>query len=166
MGFHPAYPLTREQETCLLHSNHHYEFRRNDLKVFVEIHWGLTPSYSPFAMDMDRLWKASRPILLQGKPVQTFAPEDSLLTLCEHGARHRWGRLSWICDVAELINSCKQMNWPEVLQRAEAAGGRRMLSLGLRLAGELFRTHLPEHVIEWVQTDRLAKDRSLAKCGN
>jgi hypothetical protein len=156
-GFHPAFPLTREQETRLLRCNHHYEFRRNDLKVFVEVHWGLTPAFCPFVFDVDRLWKASRPILLQGKPVQTFAPEDSLLTLCEHGARHRWGRLSWICDVAELINSCKQMNWPEVLQKAEALGGRRMLSLGLHLAGELFRTRLPGCVIEWIHTDRLAK---------
>jgi hypothetical protein len=117
----------------------------------------LTPFFCPFAFDVDRLWKASRPILLQGKTVQTLAPEDSLLTLCEHGAKHRWGRLSWICDVAELINSSKQMNWPEVLQKAEALGGRRMLSLGLRLARELFRTRLPEYVIEWIHTDRLAK---------
>jgi hypothetical protein len=157
-GFHPEYPLTRKQETYLLHHNYHYALRRNDLKVIVEIHWGLTPSYSPFTMDMDRLWKTSRPILLQGKSIRTFAPEDSLLTLCEHGARHRWERLSWICDIAELINCNKQMNWSETLQRAEEAGGKRMVSLGLCLANELFRTHLPEHVIDWMQTDRVVKD--------
>jgi|WetSurMetagenome_2_1015567.scaffolds.fasta_scaffold00316_29 hypothetical protein len=155
-GFHPRYPLTRDQETCLLNSNYHYEFRRHDLKVIVEIHWALAPSYSPFVIDVDRAWDASNPILLQGKSLLSIAPEDFLLTLCEHGARHCWGRLSWICDVAELINSCKHMDWPVVLQRAEELGGRRMLSLGLCLARQFFQTSLPQYVMEWTQADRLA----------
>jgi hypothetical protein len=156
-GFHPKYPLTREQETRLLISNYHYEFRRNDLKVIVEVHWALAPSYTPFVIDVDRVWEASKPTLLQGKPLLSFAPEDVLLTLCEHGARHRWERLSWICDVAELINSCKKLNWAEALQRAEKLGGRRMLSLGLRLARELLQASLPQYVTEWVDVDRFSK---------
>src|SRR3712207_8653927 len=41
----------------------------------------------------------------------------SLLILCVHGTKHIWGRLSWICDVAELLRTQPDMDWEYVLDR-------------------------------------------------
>ena len=35
--------------------------------------------------------------------MRVLAPNDLLLILCVHASWHLWGRLLWICDVAELI---------------------------------------------------------------
>jgi hypothetical protein len=86
-------------------------------------------------------------------PVRSLAPEDLLLILCVHGAKHYWSRLGWICDVAALLRASPQLGWKRVIEQACQLGGKRMLALGLYLAHELLGASLPEVVWRWVQTD-------------
>jgi hypothetical protein len=60
-----------------------------------------------------------------------------------HGATHRWPRLEWICDVAELLRRGTPVDWDRLLQRARASGAARMLGLGVQLAHELLGAPLP-----------------------
>ena len=80
---------------------------------------------------------------LAGGAVPTLSPEDLLLVLCVHGSKHRWERLAWICDVAELVNRHPRLDWDRVLESAAALRIRRLLDLGLRLAGEPARGRDP-----------------------
>jgi len=61
-----------------------------------------------------------------------------------HGTKHRWERLRWICDVAELIRVREDVKWETLMRVAESLGSRHMLSLGLYLAHDVLGAPLPE----------------------
>jgi hypothetical protein len=153
MGYRARYPLTRAQEEIFLRSQFEHIFTRDDGKVVVELHWELTERhFLPF--ETERLWGRLEPVMLGGKALQTFSPEDMLLILCVHGAKHAWERLAWICDLAELIRLRQEgIGWEEVLARASALGGERMLLLGLYLASDLLGVTLPKDVAQRVRAD-------------
>jgi hypothetical protein len=76
------------------------------------------------------------------------------LFLCVHGSKDLWWkRLGWICDIAELLKSSPDIDWPRVLELATQTGTRRMLLLGLALAHDLLQAPLPESVCTWIRSD-------------
>src|SRR6185437_16691088 len=100
------------------------------------------------ALDGEDLWRRAVRIELEGAAVLTLAPADHLLYLCAHGAKHGWQALGGICDLAELIRASSRtssptssptlsIDWDELSVRAERAGARRALGLGVMLAHEL-----------------------------
>ncbi len=93
-------------------------------------------------------------VSLEGKMVPAFFPEDLLLILCLHGAKQCWSRLSWLCDLAELIRVYERLDWGKVLREADARGCRRMLLLGLLLAHKLLEADLPEEVCSQILGDQ------------
>jgi hypothetical protein len=90
-----------------------------------------------------------------GTDVCTFPPEELLLFLCAHGAKHGWRRLEWICGVAELLRVRPQLDWDQVFKLAEQLGSRRMLFVGLSLATNLLGATLPRAVGQSVKADRV-----------
>jgi hypothetical protein len=108
-------------------------------------------------MDYECLWERLKPTSLAGKEVLTFSPEDLLLILCVHGAKHLWTNLIWVCDVAELLHVCKGLDWEWVMRQASTLGSQRMLLLGLFLAKSLLGAPLPEEIEKQVETDRMVK---------
>jgi hypothetical protein len=91
---------------------------------------------------------------LAGTTVWTFAPEDLLLILCVHGAKHCWGRLEWICSFAELVGAYEKLDWDQLMVQASTLGSKRMLLLGLVLASDLLGVALPPEVMRVVLADR------------
>lgn len=120
----------------------------------VELHYDILARLHDFRIDLDRLWAGLEPLELAGTTVATFPPEDWLLILCVHGGIHRWKRLHWLCDVAELIRAYRDLGWARVLERAEALGTQRMFLLGVFLAGDLCGAALPEQIRRAAQADR------------
>ena len=84
--------------------------------------------------------------------VRALAPEDLLLILCVHGAKHLWERLIWLCDLAELVDKTPDLNWERVLELARARGVQRMTALGLTLARDVLGTPLPRALEQWLST--------------
>jgi hypothetical protein len=74
--------------------------------------------------------------------------------LCMHGAKHKWWRLQWLCDVARLVEISVEMDWPQVFALAGPHGGEHVVLLGLSLAHEVLDAPLPENVVR-----RLAQNR-------
>lgn len=155
-GYQPRYQLTRAQEASFLRSQREYAFTHNDGTIIVELHWGITERYF-FPLDTERLWERLHRIPLGGDTVLSLSPEDLLLILCVHGCRHAWGRLGWICDVAELVRVHRDMSWEQVMSQASALGGERMLFLGLFLASDLLGVVLPEKMSQKIQADPTVK---------
>jgi hypothetical protein len=111
----------------------------------VELHWRITPKYV-FPGSPARLWENLKPVMLGGSTVLTFAPENLLWFLCVHGTKHQWKRLSWLCDIAELIRAYPDLHWEQVLVQATKLGIERRLYLGLLLANCLLESPLPRAV--------------------
>ena len=119
-------------------------FENATSSVRLELHWRLTGRHFSFPLELDELWSRLEPVALAGLTVQTLGAEDLLLYLCMHGSRHGWERLSWICDIAELLRVRRDMCWERVMERAARLGCERMLGLGLLLAKNLLGAELPK----------------------
>lgn len=156
LGYRPQHRLTRAQEAALLESRCEFDFTRDDGESTVELIWDITEHFS-FPLDHERLWSRLQQIPLGGDIVPTLSPEDTLLILCAHGSQHLWERLAWICDVAEVTRACPDIKWEQVMARASALSGERMLLLGLNLANDLLGASLPERVLQRVHADPTVK---------
>jgi hypothetical protein len=77
-----------------------------------------------------------------GQPIRTLRPEDLLLVLCVHAAKHVWVQLSWLCDIAQLAKS-QQLDWNAIQDEARRLGIERIVSLNLFLAHKLLGSPLP-----------------------
>lgn len=151
-GYAPRFRLRPADEAAFLRSEYHDEFTRAD-GVHLEIHWEIVPRYFAFRLELGPLWDRLGTTSLGGVTVPNLAPEDQLLVLCVHGAKHRWERLIWICDLAELLAAEAGLDWERALAQAARLGGERMLLLGLFLAADLLEAPLPAHVAHRVRAD-------------
>ena len=147
-GYKQKLPPGGEEELKRLASRNVDQFMRDDGKVLVELHWRLTPDYFPFPFHLEEHLESLQPLCLEGSDVPIFRPEDLLLILCVHGCKHRWERLDWLCDVAELVRSHAEINWAEVIEQARALGAERMLYVGLLVINEMFQVPLPQAILE------------------
>jgi hypothetical protein len=152
-----GYRLIQAQEATLLESQYEYVFVRSDEQSVVELRWEITEHFS-IALGAEDLWDRPDYILLGDLIFPILSPEDTLLILCAHGSKHLWERLGWICDVAEQIRRHQNMRWEQVMARASAMGGERMVLLGLFLARYLLGTALPEEVLRRVRADPTVKE--------
>ncbi len=141
------------QEAANLWSDSERDFVRQDGKVVLDVHWRITPRFFPFELPVEKLWERRQSLSLLGTTVSTLAPEDLLLALCVHGAKECWGKLKWICDVAELIRGYPNLDWDRVLTQAKQLHSQRMLLLGVGLARQLLGVRVPETVLAEIQSD-------------
>lgn len=164
LGYQARYRLAGTQEAAFLRSQREHSFRRDDGKSIVELHWGVVEKHF-FPLDTERLWDRLDRIPLGGNTVLNLLPEDMLLILCAHGARHVWERLQWICDVSELIRVYQEeIRWERIVTQASALGSERMLLLGLFLASDLLGATLPERVSQRVRADLTVKALAERTC--
>ena len=152
-GYRSTGQLTDAQEMACVKSPLGYHLGYDDGNVSVELHWRVAPAYFAFPFDVDYLWQGLEPTSLAGTTIRQISPQALLLVLCVHGAKHHWERLSWICDIAELVRAHTELGWGQVLARADRLGCRRMLFLGLFLTHTLLEADLPRVVWSEIQTD-------------
>lgn len=149
-------PRPRRRNDCQL--------RRRDGKVTVELQCGIFRWPIHYPPDFAHLWERFEFVELAGTTVRNFLPEDLLLNLCVHGAKHRWDRLVWIVDVAELVRRYPDMDWNRLTGQARARGARRMLWLGLLLAQTLLDAELPASIIRQIHTDDVTRSLATQVC--
>ena len=145
-GFVVASDWTESQQELLLRTQHNLQFTREGGRLLVELHWEVASGLFARSMHAEALWERLESMTLKEQVVKTLSAEDLLLALCVHGSKHLWERLSWICDVAELLRSHPHMDWTAVFDRAETGESQRMLALGLALAQRLFDAPLPKEI--------------------
>ena len=85
--------------------------------------------------------------------IPTLPMERLLPLLCVHGSKHCWDRLSWICDVAELVAKYPKADLEVLIDEAGNQGVKRMLFLGLTLAHEILNTDLPVGILDEMRRD-------------
>ena len=123
----------------------------------VELHWNVTSPCLPFDLDFEsvesRLTFINLPDVTGDKAsVRALSPEDLLLILCVHGAKHLWDRLIWLTDVAELLSSTPNLDWDFIFAEVRTRGIQRMTTLGLVLARDVVGAVLPASVERWLTT--------------
>ena len=142
LGYRPALDITGK-DVALFHER---------LGVTLEVHWSITAKRHPVQIAPQRLWKNVRRTAFAGKTILTHAPEDLLWILCIHGGQHRWERLSWLCDVAEMARN-KPIDWDRAMHNARELGAERTVTLALALANDLLGVALPATIQRAIQRD-------------
>jgi hypothetical protein len=149
-GYELTAPLSIDDE-C-----YEYHFERRSDGMVVELRWRLELTWGKFRrnLGMDWIWPHRRTVTLAGAQVPDLSPEIVLLMLCMHGSKHRWSRLIWICDIAQLIASFPSLNWSFTIREAHRTGLGRVLALGVFLAHHVAGATMPEGVVQEFQSDR------------
>ena len=89
-----------------------------------------------------------------GMQIETLSSEILLLLLCAHGTKHCWRRLRYVCDIADLIKTSKNLNWTKLLRNADQVGARRMVLTGLSLAHDLLEAPVPDEILGSIRASR------------
>ena len=151
-GYRPEKPMSDEQLRRFVIGEKDITLLHEERGINLEIHWGVTTAEDPFRIPHGSLWSNLETCRVAGRVVRALGPEDLLLVLCVHGAKHRWERLGWLCDVAEIVRSVG-VNWDRALDSAGRLGGKRILFLGLTLARELLGAEPPPAVVRAMTLD-------------
>ncbi|HKW57680.1 MAG TPA: nucleotidyltransferase family protein [Candidatus Acidoferrum sp.] len=133
-----------------------YNFQRKGSPVLVEFHTERTFRYHPRPLPIENLFRRQARVILDGHEVPVLSPEDELILVCIHGAKHFWERLGYIADVAGLVVRQK-LDWAQVQSAAAEVNAERMLHVAVRLAHETLEASPPEEVLRRVEAEAAAR---------
>lgn len=136
-GFEFVYPPPTR---CQLMQAYEVSLVHQERGISVDLHRAFFSSAVEFELDLER--HRAHSVRMLGCAVPTLAPDELLLLLGVHGAKHCWRELRWVHDLHGLL-SRQTFHWGELWERARTEGAVRSLSSGLTLAHLLFGTDLP-----------------------
>ena len=121
----------------------------------LELQWALQPRFYAVDFDMDGLFERAVKVTVAGHCLKAPSPEDLLLVLSVHAAKHVWGRLIWLCDIAQILKR-ENLDWDQVQVRTREIGIERILRITLLLANRFLGTAIPAATESAVLADRAA----------
>lgn len=129
-------------------------------EYILELHWKLSGAHFAYPIEIEKLWQNIETTELAGVDVNVLHFNDLFIYLCLHGSRHSWERLSWICDLNELINSKSEIDWEQISKDAKRLGCENILGFGLFLVHKFFGTKV--EVANWqkITDNQIFKDLS------
>jgi len=174
LGYHPSQEWAPVVEHFFLRTGYERAFDSSAGKNLLELQWSLLPHFYAVNFEsadftVDHLMARAKPFEVCGREMLCLAPEDSLLALCLHAAKHLWTRLIWVVDIAQSLNlqnfdllrpDAQAIDMRIVIARAQALGIKRILAVGLWLSNQLLGTSIPVEA-----QPLIAEDSEVAKCG-
>ncbi len=152
LGYEASLKLSPREERAYIAAGYELVFDLGEHRNLLEIQWRILPRFYAVDFDIERLFDRAIAVDLCGRAVRTLCPEDLMLVLCAHAAKHAWTQLSWIREIGELSKSL-QLDWDAIFNAAEQRGICRILAVSLTLANNLFGAEIPEAVQRYAQRD-------------
>ena len=150
LGYEPAVPLTAIQAKKIPGE---YVFRQSSTKLLVEFHTELTFRYHPRPLPVEKLFKRQARVNIDVAQIPALSPEDELILICIHGAKHFWEQLSYIADVAAFV-SRQELDWARVSRPQRKLAGSACCIWACAWRQICFSAPLPESVGALVRSDR------------
>jgi hypothetical protein len=157
LGYEPALDLAPQIEATYIETGYEYSFGSNHGQNLLELQWQILPRFYSVNFDVADLFDHAEMINFGERSVRTLRAEDLLLVLSVHAAKHVWVQLSWLCDIAQLVNS-QQLDWNAMQCEAKRLGIERIVNLNLLLAHKLLGSTLPPAGKNDPQTTALADE--------
>ena len=154
-GYTPTLKLDTRQKKYYIRSNNHYSYSLQG-DIF-EVHWDIAPPGSILLFTPEKLWPNLISIKILDQEIYALSPEDTILYICLHGAKHGWNQLKWIVDLAYLSRSLSEDGWHTLLEHAKQKGLFRQVCLGLSLAIDLVDAELPAQIRDQLRVNRVAQ---------
>ena len=156
-GYRPNLVLSGAREMFWLQTKYEYAFTHLVKNIHLDMHWRFLPKYFALPEATELFWDRLGSVSIAGREVRILSPENQLLFLCGHGARHGWNGLSLICDLSALLQRHCAINWEEILRKAKRMRIKRMLLVGLLLAHNLLQMPLAPEIWREIKKDRGAR---------
>jgi hypothetical protein len=156
LGYAPHMPLSPAEERAYLISGYEYAFDSKVGRNLLEVQWALQPRFYAVDLAMDDLFRRAVNVTVAGGQMKTPSPEDLLLILCIHAAKHVWERLIWLCDIAQIVK-LPGLNWKWIEDQAQKLGVARILRVTLLLANRLLGTALPISIESAARDDQATR---------
>jgi len=152
LGYEASLKLPPREERAYIAAGYELVFDFGEHRNLLEIQWRILPRFYAVDFNIERFFDRAIAVDLCERAVRTLCPEDLMLVLCVHAAKHAWTQLSWIREIGELSKS-RQFDWVVILNEAEQLGICRILAVSLALANNLFGAEIPEAVQGYAQRD-------------
>ncbi len=153
LGYKSEIELSPHLEKAFIENGYEHSFRSPQRSTLLELQWRIMPRFYSVDFDVAALFQRADEINFGGRLMRTLCPQDLLLVLCAHAAKHVWVQLSWLCDIAQLAKS-PQLDWNAIQHEADRLGIKRIINLNLLLAHELLGTPLPEDFLPNCDSER------------
>ena len=155
LGYSQRVHIPESAEEDYIASGYECTFDSPAGKNLLELQWALQPRFYAVDFDMDGLFERAVSVEVAGRRVKTPSAEDLMLVLSVHAAKHVWGRLIWLCDIARILE-LGNLDWNRVQARARKFGVERILHVSLLLANRLLATPIPAPIERSTLEDRAA----------
>jgi len=142
LGYTPHSTFSRDEEEAYLKSGYECAFDGPAGRNLLEVQWAIQPAFYAVDFDMEGLVQRAIRVKVAGVDVKSPCPEDMFLVLALHAAKHVWGRLIWLCDLAR-ISARSDLNWEWIAAQARELGIVRMLRVTLLLAEQILGAPIP-----------------------
>jgi len=152
LGYTPHQHLSEMEERAYLKSGYECAFDSSAGRNLLEVQWAIQPRFYAVDYAMDSLFQRAVEVTVAGHPMKTPSPEDLLLILSVHAAKHLWDRLLWLCDIAQLMN-LPGLDWGWIKSQARALRIVRILSVTMLTVNRLLGVAIPEAAQEGVPED-------------
>lgn len=135
--------LPESDLTTLLFRAYSLELRNPQSGVMVDLQWDVANGYCPSPFREAELFRATRAMLIENRPVPAFAESVTLYLLCVHGAKNSWCELRSLLDLAMVMKHGSPALWQEVTALMRQQGTLTMLLTGVLLANEMLGVAVP-----------------------
>jgi len=160
IGYRPSADLAPAVVRFWLRIGYERSFDGAAGKNLVELQWALLPRFYGVDLPVNDLLARVGRTVVGGCEVPCLSPEDSLLVLCLHAAKHLWARLIWLSDIAGTLQSQSRnqtIDYALVFSRARALGITRILGVSFWLVKNVLRAELPKAAEAAIADDRRAE---------
>jgi hypothetical protein len=161
IGFKPNIALSAAEERVYIASGYEYTFDGPAGKNLLEIQWNFAPRFFAVDFHMDAVFARARAGTVAGRPMRTLAPEDLFLSMCVHAAKHLWGRLCWLRDIATVVERVT-IDWEGVQVESRRLGVERIVAVSLALARSLVGAEIPQGAEGFLASGDAARVKAMA----
>lgn len=142
LGYRPNWSLSEVEQRAYMQSGYECAFDGTAGPNLLEVQWAIHPRFYAIDFDMNGLFQRAVTVTVAGRPMRTPSPEDLFLVLSAHAAKHVYGRLVWLCDLAQLM-SLAALDWNWIGSQARDLGMVRILHVTMRAANRLLGAAIP-----------------------
>ncbi len=156
LGYESGLKLAPREQRAYIKSGYEYPFDSSHGRNLLEVKWQILPRFYSVAFDVEGFFDRAALAPLAGRMVRTLAAEDLLLVLCVNAAKHGWGRLSWLCDIAQLVKT-QPLDWIAIQRQARRLGIQRIIAVTFLLAQRLLGLAVPPAMLPLAEKDHGAE---------
>ncbi len=153
LGYQCGRNLSAAQERAYVESGYEHVFHSANGRNLLEMQWGILPRFYSIDFDLPGMFARSGEIKVGEVACRALAPEDLVLALCVHAAKHAWGQLSWLRDLTQLTKTV-DLDWSLIRSEAERLGILRIVALNFGVAERLFKSGRPAMIGQVMEEDR------------